>query len=308
MESFGVSVFGHVAVECPAEEVDAWGFNGMSSLAWIFEVQRLLGVCPQHDVLWEELSCEEHLQLFAGFKGVAKQAGASAVHAGKLSGGMKRKLSLGIAFIGGSRLVVLDEPTSGLDPFSRRSVWELLRSMKFGAGASAVHAGKLSGGMKRKLSLGIAFIGGSRLVVLDEPTSGKRGPEQKPNPPNIDALKGSRRGRIPGLPPPSAVWERCVDARRNAVYYWEHADILGDRTQLQQMGLRLDESCGWMHWKQHRYNVTFVKKPGCDADAVREAVCHHVPELTSEVVTLSNSAKELILQFPFTAARHFPKV
>ncbi|CAE7511495.1 Abca2, partial [Symbiodinium necroappetens] len=91
----------------------------------------------------------EHLQLFAGFKGVAKQevdgevastlervglqkAGASAVHAGKLSGGMKRKLSLGIAFIGGSRLVVLDEPTSGLDPFSRRSVWELLRSMKHG--------------------------------------------------------------------------------------------------------------------------------------------------------------------------------
>lgn len=34
------------------------------------QVQRLLGVCPQHDVLWEDLSCEEHLKLFAGFKGV----------------------------------------------------------------------------------------------------------------------------------------------------------------------------------------------------------------------------------------------
>eukprot|EP00439_Symbiodinium_sp_Y106_P029457 s261_g3.t1 len=50
---------------------------------------------------------------------------------------------------------------------------------------------------------------------------GKRGPAQKPNPPNIDALKGSRR-RMPGFQPPAAVWERCVDERRNAVYYWEH--------------------------------------------------------------------------------------
>jgi len=226
-----VSVFGHVAVECPAE------------------VQRLLGVCPQHDVLWEELSCEEHLQLFAGFKGVAKQevdgevastlervglqkAGASAVHAGKLSGGMKRKLSLGIAFIGGSRLVVLDEPTSGLDPFSRRSVWELLRSMKHG-----------------------------RVTVL-------------------------------------------------STHYMDEADILGDRIAILHEG-RL-RCCGSPQFLKRAYdcgyNVTFVKKPGCDADAVREAVCHHVPELTSEVVTLSNSAKELILQFPFTAARHFPKI
>jgi ATP-binding cassette subfamily A (ABC1) protein 3 len=47
-----------------------------------------------------------------------------------LLGGMKRKLSLGIALIGGSKIVFLDEPTSGMDPYSRRATWELLRRSK----------------------------------------------------------------------------------------------------------------------------------------------------------------------------------
>lgn len=49
-----------------------------------------------------------------------------------LSGGQKRKLSVGIALIGDSKLVFLDEPTSGMDPYSRRSTWELLRQGKKG--------------------------------------------------------------------------------------------------------------------------------------------------------------------------------
>ena len=43
-----------------------------------------------------------------------------------LSGGMKRKLSIGLAFLGASRTVVLDEPTSGVDPCSRRGIWDIL--------------------------------------------------------------------------------------------------------------------------------------------------------------------------------------
>ena len=49
-----------------------------------------------------------------------------------LSGGMQRKLSVAIAFIGGSRTVILDEPTAGVDPYARRAIWDLLVKYKTG--------------------------------------------------------------------------------------------------------------------------------------------------------------------------------
>ena len=47
-----------------------------------------------------------------------------------LSGGNKRKLSLGMALIGGSKVIFLDEPSSGLDPVSRRMIWDILEKVK----------------------------------------------------------------------------------------------------------------------------------------------------------------------------------
>ena len=49
-----------------------------------------------------------------------------------LSGGMKRKLSVAMAFVGGSRTVILDEPTAGVDPYARRAIWDLLVKYKEG--------------------------------------------------------------------------------------------------------------------------------------------------------------------------------
>lgn len=49
-----------------------------------------------------------------------------------LSGGTRRKLSVGIAFLGPSGTVVLDEPTSGVDPCSRRAIWDILLKYRRG--------------------------------------------------------------------------------------------------------------------------------------------------------------------------------
>jgi len=45
---------------------------------------------------------------------------------------MQRKLSVAIAFVGGSKVVILDEPTAGVDPYARRGIWELLLKYKQG--------------------------------------------------------------------------------------------------------------------------------------------------------------------------------
>lgn len=49
-----------------------------------------------------------------------------------LSGGMKRKLSVALAFVAGSKVVILDEPTAGVDPYARRGIWDLLLYYKSG--------------------------------------------------------------------------------------------------------------------------------------------------------------------------------
>ncbi|KAJ3158388.1 hypothetical protein HDU86_002854 [Geranomyces michiganensis] len=109
--------------------------------------QDTIGVCPQHDVLWANLTVRQHLQLFAAIKGVAVNQVSAAVEetirmcdlaekadylAGALSGGQKRKLSVGIAYIGGSAVIIMDEPTSGIDPLARRAIWEIVSHNKEG--------------------------------------------------------------------------------------------------------------------------------------------------------------------------------
>jgi ATP-binding cassette subfamily A (ABC1) protein 5 len=61
--------------------------------------------------------------------------------AGSLSGGQKRKLSVGIALIGDPKIIFLDEPTAGVDPYSRRHMWSILKKRKEGKVRVSTYSG-----------------------------------------------------------------------------------------------------------------------------------------------------------------------
>ncbi|XP_023224354.1 ATP-binding cassette sub-family A member 3-like [Centruroides sculpturatus] len=119
--------------------------NGYNILTETTSARKSLGLCPQHNVLYDNLTVKEHLKFFGGLKNLPwsemekeiakilallqlsdKQNALSK----DLSGGMKRKLSLGIAIIGGSKILILDEPTSGMDPEARRVIWDALLELR----------------------------------------------------------------------------------------------------------------------------------------------------------------------------------
>uniref|UniRef100_A0A6Q2ZJF3 ABC transporter domain-containing protein n=1 Tax=Esox lucius TaxID=8010 RepID=A0A6Q2ZJF3_ESOLU len=112
------------------------------------EMRQLVGICPQFNIVFDVLTVEEHLRIFAAIKGIRPEDVNSEVsvrvlkdldlekimsaQAKNLSGGQKRKLSIGIAILGDPKILLLDEPTAGMDPCSRHQVWSLLKNRKAG--------------------------------------------------------------------------------------------------------------------------------------------------------------------------------
>jgi len=104
-------------------------------------VQSKISYMPQRFGLYEDLTVQENLNLYADLKGLSVKkrvaryqtlmhlTGLSAFTdrlAGKLSGGMKQKLGLACALVLPPKLLLLDEPTVGVDPVSRRELWQIV--------------------------------------------------------------------------------------------------------------------------------------------------------------------------------------
>jgi ATP-binding cassette subfamily A (ABC1) protein 3 len=98
-----------------------------------------IGICPQKNVLWDDLTVEEHVKIWSLIKcqGDNRETLRRLIeecdltmkrHAKSktLSGGQKRKLQLAAMFTGGSSVCAIDEVSSGLDPLSRRKIWDII--------------------------------------------------------------------------------------------------------------------------------------------------------------------------------------
>ena len=108
------------------------------------QVQDRISYMPQRFGLYEDLSVQENLDLYADLHGVSARDRAERYPrlmdmtalgpfqsrlAGKLSGGMKQKLGLACTLVRSPELLLLDEPTVGVDPLSRRELWEIVHNL-----------------------------------------------------------------------------------------------------------------------------------------------------------------------------------
>ncbi len=114
---------------------------GKDAAAQSLEVQAAVGYMPQRFGLYEDLTAQENLNLYADLQGVPSRERARRYEelltmtglapftkrlAGRLSGGMKQKLGLACTLVRAPRLLLLDEPTVGVDPVSRRELWSIV--------------------------------------------------------------------------------------------------------------------------------------------------------------------------------------
>ncbi|MDE2369925.1 MAG: ABC transporter ATP-binding protein [Burkholderiales bacterium] len=120
---------------------------GLDPLSDAGALREQVGYMPQKFGLYEDLTVQENLDLYADLRGVTGAArrdafvrllrftdlGAfTARPAGKLSGGMKQKLGLACTLLGQPRVLLLDEPGVGVDPISRRELWKMVRELAQG--------------------------------------------------------------------------------------------------------------------------------------------------------------------------------
>ncbi|KAM5131749.1 LOW QUALITY PROTEIN: ATP-binding cassette sub-family A member 17-like [Callospermophilus lateralis] len=214
--------------------------NGYEISKDMVQIRKSIGWCPQHDILFDNFTVAEHLFFYAQLKGLSQQKCPEEVKqmlhilnledkrnswSKFLSGGMKRKLSIGIALIAGSKVLMLDEPTSGMDAISRRAIWDLLQQQK-----------------------------SDRTILL-------------------------------------------------TTHFMDEADLLGDRIAIMAKGEL--QCCGSSLFLKQKYGagyyMTLLRNPYCDTEKLSYLIYHHIPNAVLE----SSAGEELIFILPKDSIHRF---
>jgi ABC-2 type transport system ATP-binding protein len=145
-------------------------------------VRELIGVCPQNLALYEELSALDNLLFFGGMVGLSRQQARersdeilaliglterAKSRVSTFSGGMQRRLNIGIALMGRPALLFLDEPTVGIDPQSRNNIFETVKQLNR-EGVTVLYTTHYMEEADQ-LSDRVAVIDGGRIVAMGTP-------------------------------------------------------------------------------------------------------------------------------------------
>lgn len=155
---------------------------GLDSMRDTYPIRERVGYIAQQNVLPADLTVMENMLFFAGIQGVSPAAQKKRIPellafaglsnmtgrlAGKLSGGMKKKLALACSLIHEPQVVVLDEPTLGVDPVSRREFWGLLGNLRAEKGLTIFVCTPYMDEAERCTQVGLMYLG--RLIASGAP-------------------------------------------------------------------------------------------------------------------------------------------
>ncbi|MCU6712966.1 ATP-binding cassette domain-containing protein [Paenibacillus sp. J5C_2022] len=182
------------------------GHIQFGSLNWVRngdEIKRSIGVQPQSSALFDLLTVEENLDLFATFYPQSRSTAEVMdminltdqrdKHVKKLSGGQKQRLAIGLAMINDPDIIFLDEPTTGLDPQARRNIWDIILKLKELGKTTILTTHYME--EAEQLSDRVCIVDQGQIVTLDTPAE------------LIGRLTKEREVRLSFLDGEAAAWE-----------------------------------------------------------------------------------------------------
>jgi len=157
---------------------------GFDSMRDSYQIRERVGYIAQQFALPAQLTVMENMYFFAGLQGVSPElqkqripelldfsglGGFTGRLAGKLSGGMKKKLALACSLIHEPQVVMLDEPTLGVDPVSRREFWNLLGNLQVEKGLTIFVCTPYMDEAERCTEVGLIYAG--QLIASGTPAA-----------------------------------------------------------------------------------------------------------------------------------------
>jgi len=158
------------------------GSISINGMKWDKEADRIktiIGVQPQSSALFDLLTVEENLDLFASFYPRSKHPSEvleminltdhRRKNVKSLSGGQRQRLAIGLAMISDPQIIFLDEPTTGLDPQARRNIWDIVLKLKELGKTTILTTHYME--EAEKLSDRVCIVDQGKIVTLDTPAN-----------------------------------------------------------------------------------------------------------------------------------------